>query len=87
MNIILIGLADEIPEQDEKYELHRLIGTLLSDDLTSVEKLDIIHKEYEIPIEDAIREAVSTMCNLSEGLVEKAEARGREITLIALYKV
>lgn len=30
-NIIMIGLGKEIPEQDEKYELHRLLGTLLSE--------------------------------------------------------
>ena len=28
---MLIGITNEIPEHDEKYEMHRLIGTLLSD--------------------------------------------------------
>ena len=30
LNIIMIGLAKELPEHDETYELHRLLGALLS---------------------------------------------------------
>ena len=30
LNIVMIGLAKEIPPREEKYELHRLLGTLLS---------------------------------------------------------
>ena len=29
-NIVLIGLAEDLPEKEEKYELHRLLGALLS---------------------------------------------------------
>ena len=39
MNIIMIGLAKELPEHDEAYELHRLLGALLSRELTVDEKL------------------------------------------------
>ena len=28
-NIVLIGLAEDLPEKEEKYELHRLLGALL----------------------------------------------------------
>ena len=38
LNIVLIGITDELPEHDEKYELHRLIGTLLSSGLKEQEK-------------------------------------------------
>ena len=34
------------------------------------EKLDIIEKEYNIPLEDNLREDVSVMCNLSQGIVD-----------------
>ncbi len=69
LNIILIGLAKELPHQDEKHELHRLLGTLLSKSLTQNEKLNIIEKEYDIPSED-LRKDVSVMCNLSQGIVD-----------------
>ena len=63
MNIIMIGLAKELPEHDETYELHRLLGALLSRELTVDEKLDIIGKEYDIPLEENFRKDMSTMCN------------------------
>lgn len=34
LNIVIIGLSNELPKHDEKYELHRLLGTLLSEELT-----------------------------------------------------
>ena len=70
MNIIMIGLAKELPEHDEAYELHRLLGALLSRELTVDEKLDIIGKEYDIPLEENFRKDMSTMCNLSQGVRE-----------------
>ena len=30
VNIVMIGLSEELPQREEKYELHRLLGTLLS---------------------------------------------------------
>jgi hypothetical protein len=44
-------------------------------DLSVNEKLDIIETEYHIPIEDSIRKDVSVMCNLSQGILEKGEAK------------
>lgn len=29
LNIVLIGISNELPEHDEKYELHRLLSMLL----------------------------------------------------------
>ncbi|MCM1161174.1 MAG: Rpn family recombination-promoting nuclease/putative transposase [Roseburia sp.] len=68
LNIVLIGIANELPEHDDKYELHRLLSTLLSIELTVDEKLGIMEKEYSIPLDDRIREDVSAMCNLSQGI-------------------
>lgn len=42
INIIMIGLAKEIPEHSEVYEMHRLLGALLSQKLTADEKLSIM---------------------------------------------
>ena len=70
LNIVLVGLAKELPRQDEKHELHRLLGALLSKDLTQSEKLNIIEKEYDIPLEEDLIKDVSVMCNLSQGIVD-----------------
>ena len=90
LNIIMIGLAKELPEHDETYELHRLLGALLSRELTIDEKLDIIGKEYDIPLEENFRKDMSTMCNLSQGVKEEGIAIGRaegEAGIIAkMYK-
>ena len=71
LNIVMIGVTNELPERDEKYELHRLIGALLSDRLRENEKLDIIEKEYKIPLSNDFRKEVDTMCNLSQGIVDR----------------
>ena len=90
VNIVMIGLAEELPKHEEKYELHRLLGALLSQDLTVNEKLDIIGNEYAIPMEKDFREDVSIMCNLSLGIREDAtEAATKATTLkfvISMYK-
>ncbi len=78
LNIVLIGLSSELPEHDAKYELHRLLGALLSMDLTVDEKLNIIGAEYNIPVEDSMRKDVSVMCNLSQGILERGMEKGME---------
>ena len=75
LNIVLIGITNEIPEHDEKYEMHRLIGALLSSELKEQEKLDIIEHEYNIPTSKEFREDVRIMCNLSTGIEERATER------------
>jgi hypothetical protein len=54
INIVMLGLSNEIPEHNEKYELHRLLCALLSQELTPDEKLKIIENEYDIPMEDGL---------------------------------
>lgn len=78
LNIVMIGLTKELPEQDEMYELHRLLGALFSQVLTQKERLELLDKEYHIPIEDGIRKDVSVMCNLSQGIKEAGIAEGME---------
>ena len=75
LNIMFIGLGNKMPEHDEKHKLHRLLGTLLSEKLKPEEKLEIIGKEYEIPIEQSIRKEVDDMYTLTQYLEEQAQAR------------
>ena len=77
LNIVMIGIANDLPEHDKKYELHRLLSTLLSAELSADEKLGIIETEYGIPIDDKLRKDVNTMCNLSQGVKEQGIEIGR----------
>nr|WP_288641808.1 hypothetical protein [uncultured Anaerobutyricum sp.] len=42
------------------------------------DKLDIMEKEYDIPLENDIRKDVKKMCNLSQGIREEAFEEGQE---------
>ena len=76
-NIVMIGLAKEIPLKEERYELHRLLGTLLSQTMTAEQKLKLMKQEYDIPVDrHGIRDEVKIMCNLSEGVEEMGYAKG-----------
>lgn len=76
LNIVLLGLAEDLPKKAEKYELHRLLGALFTSKLKVDEKLDIIGNEFQIPLENDIRKDVSEMCNLSQGIEDRAYERG-----------
>ena len=82
LNIVLLGIGRELPPQEEQYELHRLIGTLLSAELTVTQKLAIIETEYHIPLSVELEEGVNDMCNLGEGIEERAiEKTKKEVVL------
>ena len=86
LNIVLIGITNEIPEHEEKYDMHRMIATLLSSALKEQEKLDIIDNEYNIPISQEFREDVRIMCNLSTGIEERATEKTSEKFILNMYK-
>ncbi len=75
-NLIMIGLSKEIPPQDEKYELHRLLASLLSNQLTADEKCIILENEYNIPLKETENGGMFTMCNLGLGILEEGYAKG-----------
>ncbi len=79
VNIVMIGLGKELPEHDEKYELHRLLGALLSKELTKEEKYSIIESEYKIPIKEELGEELRSMSNLGLGVREYGIEIGKEI--------
>lgn len=86
LNIVLIGIADEVSQQDDKYELHRLLNTLLSMDLSVARKLEIMENEYHILTDDGMREDVNTMCNLSQGILERGEAKKEAKIILNMHK-
>ena len=93
-NIILIGLSKELPKYDKRYELHRLLGALLSKEISADDKINIVEKEYDIPVEGSIREDMNVMCNLSQGIKEegiaigeaRGEARGEANFILNMHK-
>ena len=76
LNIVLIGISNILPEREESRELHHLLSALFSNQLTNEEKFEIIEKEYNIVIESKMREDVSIMCNLSQGILEQGMRQG-----------
>ena len=77
-HIIMIGIGKELPEHNEIYELHRLLGTLFSKELSRKDKIGILKEEYDITEDDNLGEDVSEMCNLSQGIKEDGIAIGLE---------
>ena len=86
LNIVLIGIGRELPPQEEQYELHRLIGTLLSAELTVTQKLAIIETEYHIPLSVELEEGVNDMCNLGEGIEERAIEKTKKEVILDMYQ-
>ncbi len=76
VNIILLGMPAEIPEEEKKYALHRMICVLLSSDLSVDERMEILEKEYHIRDDADLRKELNEMCNLSEGIYEKGVREG-----------
>ena len=56
--------------------MHRLLSALFSNTLSASEKINIINKEYDIPVENSIMEEVNVMCNLSQGIEDRALEKG-----------
>lgn len=77
LNIIMIGLAEDVSGKEEKHELHRLLGAVLSEKIKTDEKLEILENEYHIPMEQSLEEEMKSMCNLSDGIEERALEAGR----------
>ena len=73
----MIGISDILPEHDNIYEMHRLLSALFSEKLSAAEKIDIINNEYDIPVANNIMEEVNIMCNLSQGIEDKALEAGK----------
>lgn len=86
LNIVLLGIGRELPPQEEQYELHRLIGTLLSAELTVTQKLAIIETEYHIPLSIELEEGVNDMCNLGEGIEERAIEKTKKEVILDMYQ-
>ncbi|MCM1102876.1 MAG: hypothetical protein NC409_02120 [Clostridium sp.] len=82
----MIGIADKLAGHEEKYELHRLLGVLLSKEIPVDEKLRILETEYRIPTDDRMREDVDEMCNLGRGVLEEGLQKGEAKMILRMYQ-
>lgn len=78
LHVIVVGITNELPAASEEYELHRFLSAIYSSNMSSKERLDVLNREYDIPITTELDEEVNEMCNLGEGIEERALAKGME---------
>lgn len=62
------------------------VVSYFSMELTVAKKLGIIENEYSIPVDGKIREKVSEMCNLSQGIIERTEERKDVKIILNMHK-
>ena len=66
------------------------LNTLFSNELGKKERLIKLENEFDISIDNDLKEEVEEMCNLGQGILERGEARGRqearEEMAIEMYK-
>jgi hypothetical protein len=85
LNVFMIGLGKEISKaDDEDFKLHRLLGTVFSDKIPLDEKLKVMEDEFNIPMEEELKEDLNDMCNLSQGIVERTT---KEVTETVTDKI
>ena len=75
MEIYIININDNY---DSSNSLQRLLQILLTSNLSYEEMQKTLKDNYKIEIDDKIKKESKNMCNLGEGLWEKAEAKGKE---------
>jgi hypothetical protein len=72
LNAFMIGLGKDISAANEdEFRLHRLLGTVFSDKLPLNAKLKIMEEEFDIPMEENLKEDLDNMCNLSQCIVDR----------------
>lgn len=86
INIIMIGLSDELVDDNETLNIHRILGALFSKHLSIEQRLKIINEEYQIPIQNQIEGDVIAMCNLSEGIKEEGKEEAKTEIIRNMYK-
>ncbi len=92
LSVVMLCLGS--PEDENYGGVLRMLEVLLSNDLTEAEKERILQSDYGIPMTVPMREEMSTMCNLSDGIearglekgIKLGEEKGMESTYLASIK-
>ncbi len=82
-NLVMLGVTNEIPE-NKGMELFRLLSTILTDKESAETRIAILREEFGFAAQeaDAMKEEVDTMCNLSQGIKERAMSQGISQSLV-----
>lgn len=78
INIIMLGVPNDPDKLLREYKLHRLLGVLFADKMTKEEKIEILEREYQIPMDEKLEKELEIMCNLGQGVLERGLKRGIE---------
>mgnify|MGYP006916070277 CR=1 FL=1 len=76
LSVILLRLGNA--DQAEGKPILRLLDVLLSSEKRPDEKKDILEKDFDIPMTMTMSKEVQSMCNLGEGIFEKAYERAEK---------
>ena len=76
LSVILLRLGNA--DQAKGEPILRLLDVLLSSEKQPDEKKDILEKDFDIPMTTEMSKEVQSMCNLGEGLFEKAYEKAYE---------
>ena len=59
-------------------DLHYMLGTIFSNDLSSKDKVQLLSEREDMPAGTQIRKELDTMCDLSYGIEERGIEKGIE---------
>ena len=74
--ILIVRLCNK--NETTSNELIGMLSLLFSTDIEPEEKKIRLTDEYNIPVNDKLREELNTMCNLSQGLIDQGIEMGIE---------
>ena len=75
INIVMVCLGKM--EEWNDNNLIKFLGVLFQNELSAREKKDILERDFNIPMTETFESEVDDMCNLSQGVAEKAMQQGR----------
>ncbi len=78
LNIEMLGSPVKFQDIAEADALHRLIGSIFAEGLTTEERLSLLEQEHGIPATREVKEGLYEMCDLGEGIFKRGEAQGFE---------
>ena len=84
LSVVMLRLGN--PDQAKGEPILRLLDVLLSAERQPDEKKDILEKDFDIPMTVTMKEEVQIMCNLGEGLYEKAYEEACEKVYVKAYE-
>lgn len=74
LTVVIIRLGK--PEDIKQKNILRLLNILFAQEYSANEKKQRLQEDFEIPMAETIEGRIDEMCNLGQGLADRAEKRG-----------